>query len=82
MGKGIVFHKKYFLRGQSRDFPCRVQQDFMRQPGKGNRPKSSDDPIAPVQCDAEPLRRGFCNRPGNYLIPDKSPALDMMGNFS
>jgi hypothetical protein len=54
----------------------------MRQPGKGNRPKSTDNAIAPVQRDAEPLCRGFRNRTGNYLIPDKSPALDRRGNFS
>ena len=59
--------------GQSRDFPCRVQQDFMRQPGKGHRPKSSDNTIAPVQRDAEPFRRGFRNRPGNYLFRTSLP---------
>jgi len=70
MEKGIVFHKKYFLRGQSRDVPCRIQQDFVRQPGKGDRPKSSDDTIATMKRDAEPFCRRFRNRPGNYLIPE------------
>jgi hypothetical protein len=53
----------------------------MRQPGKGNRPKSPYDTIAPVKRDAEPLRCGFRNRTGDGRLTDKSPALDLKGDF-
>jgi hypothetical protein len=54
----------------------------MGQPGKGNCPKGTDDTITPVQRDAEPLYRGFRNHPGDGWVTDKSPALDLKGDFS
>jgi len=66
----------------SRNLPCQVKQYFMGKSGKGNRPKSTDDTIATMKRDTEPFCHRFRNRPGDGRLTDKSPALDLEGDFS